>query len=180
MPKRIALFLAALILGFTAGFTYNQNHHYEWNTDLSIQEGLDLIESDTKSILYFGYPTCPWCKEAAPVMQEVAKKERVKVYYICITDENGETLLTDALKSEIQEYMNKSDLDFSEYFDEDTGEFRFYVPTVMIVGNGQIYDFHIGTVDTHDAHERTMTDEEVEELTQIYTDMFKSTKKWRW
>ena len=57
---------------------------------------------------------------------------------------------------------------------DEEGKYQLYVPFVVFVKNGKIMNAHIGTVDGHDAHERTMTEDEQKELTKIYDEMFQS------
>ena len=49
-----------------------------------------------------------------------------------------------------------------------------YVPVVVSIKDGNTIDGHVGTVDGHDAHERVMTEEEVEKLTAIYSEMLEA------
>ena len=50
----------------------------------------------------------------------------------------------------------------------DEGILTLYVPLVLVVKDGKVIDGHEGTLDSHDATERKMTDDEKKELTQIY------------
>ncbi|MFR9256884.1 MAG: hypothetical protein ACLVJ6_16070 [Merdibacter sp.] len=47
-----------------------------------------------------------------------------------------------------------------------------YVPYVFVIRDGKVISAHEGTVESHDAHERQMTDSEKIELTNTYQDMF--------
>ena len=47
-----------------------------------------------------------------------------------------------------------------------------YVPFVVVVKDGEVIAAHEGTVSSHNAHERTMTDSGIIELTNTYQDMF--------
>ena len=40
-----------------------------------------MSEKET-AVFYFGYPDCPWCKEAVPILKEVAKQFHDKIYYV--------------------------------------------------------------------------------------------------
>ena len=54
---------------------------------------------------------------------------------------------------------------------------HLYVPFVVVVKDGKAVSGHIGTVDGHDAHERKMTEKEMQELKKIYADMFSAVTK---
>lgn len=79
-------------------------------------------------------------------------------------------LYTDEQKTQIQPYIQ----DYMSNNDE--GVLTLYVPLVLVVKNGKIIDGHEGTLDSHDATERKMTDQEKEELTQIYTKLMSEAK----
>ena len=46
-----------------------------------MQEALSVFQKES-AILYFGYPSCPWCVEALPVMNEVMKADKQHILYI--------------------------------------------------------------------------------------------------
>lgn len=153
------------------------------NADMSGYEGLDakntqFEESDMDTVLktfdekkdgifYFGYPGCPWCVEAVPVLNEQAKEAGVKIQYIQTRDAEKKLMYTEQQKAKlvplVEQYLNK----------DDDGNYQIYVPFVLIVKNGVAKSGHIGTVDGHDAHERVMTDDEKTQLIAIYQEMLK-------
>ena len=49
--------------------------------DSDMQEALSVFQKKESAILYFGYPSCPWCVEALPVMNEVAKADKQHILY---------------------------------------------------------------------------------------------------
>ena len=58
----------------------------------------------------------------------------------------------------------------------DEGILTLYVPLVLVIKKGKVIDGHEGTLDSHDATERKMTDDEKEELTKIYTKLMSEAK----
>ena len=58
----------------------------------------------------------------------------------------------------------------------DEGILTLYVPLVLVVKDGKVIDGHEGTLDSHDATERKMTDNEKKELTQIYIKLMSEAK----
>lgn len=139
--------------------------------DSDMQEALSVFQKKESAILYFGYPSCPWCVEALPVMNEVAKADKQHILYIRTRDDKKELLYTPKQKLEMISYTKQ----FMEK--DDQGEYQLYVPFVVVVKDGKAVSGHIGTVDGHDAHERKMTEKETQELKKIYEDMFSAVTK---
>lgn len=142
---------------------YGNLPQYAWIDTDTISQGISYIDDDREDrILYWGYEKCPWCKETKPVLQKVAKKLGAKVHYI--QTEQG---LSDAEKEVMKEFLKE----YEDIYITDDGVFHFYVPTLMIIKDGKLSSVHMGTVKEHDATERKMTEEEVEEVEKIYTEM---------
>ncbi|MEE0699547.1 MAG: thioredoxin family protein [Bacilli bacterium] len=123
---------------------------------------IDTIENGS-GIIYLGFPTCPWCKQATPVLNESAKNRDVKeiLYYN----------FKDIRENNTEEYQRLVSL-LSDYIGKDTeGNKRIGAPTVVFVQNGKIKGVHVDTVEGHDASKRKMTEEETNNLKQIYTDL---------
>lgn len=104
-------------------------------------------------------------------MNEVAKADKQHILYIQTRDDKKELLYTQDQKKEMISYTKQ----FMEKDDE--GEYQLYVPFVVVVKDGKAVSGHIGTVDGHDAHERSMTDKEKQELKKLYEDMFSAVSK---
>lgn len=160
----------------------------------SYEEVIDVIKKGT-GIIYLGYPECPWCRSALPVLLEAAKDYKIDtIYYINMHDErdyyevkdgklvykkddNGNDIkgtkgyfkLLSALDSELEEYT-VTDNDGKEY---DTGEKRIYVPLIIFVHDGKIVGTHLSTVDTQESGYDELTDEEYDELNGIYANYIK-------
>lgn len=135
-------------------------------TEISFDDAIDFFKEGKTGVLYFGYSGCPWCQEVVPILEEQKDKHDLDVYWIKTRDAEGERLYTDEQKEEIipyiQEYMKNNK----------EGELTLYVPLVLNVQDGQIMAGHQGTVKGHDAHERTMTDEELDEVQSTFEEMF--------
>ena len=131
----------------------------------TMDEIIDMFDNDQSGLIYFGYVGCPWCSEAIPIMDEVAKSKGLTICYAETYDGEKYTLEGD-VREKIFSYL---DAFLSE---NDEGEKTMYVPFVVVVKNGEVVAAHEGTVDSHNAHERLMNDSEIIELTNIYEDMF--------
>ena len=111
----------------------------------------------------FNISSCPWCKEAKPILKKVAKENGIDIQYVKVRDEEKNRLYTDEQKAIIEPYIQ----DYMSNNDE--GVLTLYVPLVLVVKDGKVIDGHEGTLESHDATERKMTNDEKEQLTKIYT-----------
>lgn len=129
---------------------------------ITYDEVTEILKTSS-GIVYFGFPDCPWCKEITPVLNELAKENSIKeVFYFNPLDMR---------ENDTKEYEDLISL-LSDFLTEDEeGNKRLYFPTIVFVQNGNIKGVNIGTVDTHNAHERTMTDEEKELLKKNLTEL---------
>lgn len=144
------------------GFMETENVFVKSN----MQEVLKMIEEGKSAIVYFGFPDCPWCIEALPIMNEVAKTYHQNIYYVQTRDEDRNLIYTEEEKSAILEVVGE----FEEK--DDDGQIQLFVPLVVVIQDGQAISGNVGTVDGHDAHERKMSEEEKAALTDIYDTMF--------
>ena len=53
---------------------------------ISMEEAIHKMSEKETAVFYFGYPDCPWCKEAVPILKEVAKQFHDKIYYVQTRD----------------------------------------------------------------------------------------------
>ena len=173
MKKIVLLLMVSLLCACSANTETDKDFRETKNqfVDSDMQEALSVFQKKESAILYFGYPSCPWCVEALPVMNEVAKADKQHILYIRTRDDKKELLYTPKQKLEMISYTKQ----FMEK--DDQGEYQLYVPFVVVVKDGKAVSGHIGTVDGHDAHERKMTEKETQELKKIYEDMFSAVTK---
>lgn len=148
---------------------FDENDHVF--LEINFDEATKLLETDDfNGIIYFGYPTCPWCIESLPIMNEVAKEKELSIYYVNKkSDINQEHPEWEQATSDILDEAYGLDKD-------DEGKPRIYVPEVIVVKDGEVVAHHMGTLDEHDATERKMTDDEKEQVKEIYDEMFSKLK----
>lgn len=144
----------------------------------TVNEIIELLENGT-GVIYFGFPECPWCRNAVPVLIKTALEYDIDpIYYYnaySIRDtkhlENG-TIVTD--KEGTEEYNKILELlgnKASIYEGLENEEIkRLYFPTVVFVKNGEIVDIVVGTVDSQDDPFISLTKEQTDELEKKYTD----------
>lgn len=132
----------------------------------SQEDTLKMIQDQKDGIFYFGRPTCPWCVEIVPILNEVAAEKDLYVYYVDTSDKDK------TIFPQIEEAFEEMLTNF-----DDEGNPRMYVPEVIVMIDGKAVDHHIGTLDEHDAHERKMNEDEIAQVKKIYEELLdKATK----
>lgn len=153
-------------------------------------EIIDIIKNKT-GIIYLGFPECPWCRTALPVLFDVVKENKIDtIYYLNIKnerdsyivedgkltyalDENGKEIkgtdgyfkLLDALKEHLSDYI--INIDGKSY---EVGEKRLYAPSVIFVKEGKVLGIQVSTVESQTDGYEPLTKEAYEELYSIYDD----------
>lgn len=136
--------------------------------DANYEEALEMLKKEAFSgVLYFGYPSCPWCEEAIPLMNEAAKSSNLDIYYV--NKKSDFNIKHPELEEEIVKILDAA---YGLEKNKD-GNPHLYVPEVVVIKNGKILQHHLGTFDAHDATERKMTENERIQLKDIYLKMFK-------
>lgn len=136
--------------------------------EITFAQSNDLLERDDfTGIIYYGFPSCPWCIEAVPVMNTVAKEYDLSIYYV-----NKRSQESADHPEEEKKAIEILDAAYGLDKDEETNEPRLYVPEVIVVKDGEIVGHNMGTVKGHDAHERKMTSDEALILKTIYENLF--------
>lgn len=142
--------------------------------EISMDEAADLIENKESGIIYFGFENCPWCQQALPVFLDCLDKEtegkNTPLYYVCTRDDKGELLYSSKEKEKILPYIK----DYMS--DNEDGELTLFVPLFISVNKGEVMDGHVGTLESHDAHERSMTSKEISDLEKIYKNLIDTQK----
>ncbi len=147
---------------------------------------LDILKGGT-GVIYFGYASCPWCRNAVPVLLDAAYDSGIdNIYYVDITFErdkyiysNGELFLEEPptqgyleLLEVLDEYLDEYTIKDDNGNDIETGEKRIYVPLVVFVRDGKIVGIHADTVESQKDPYVVLDDKQREELYNIYMDNF--------
>lgn len=130
------------------------------------------IEANQTFVVYFGFAECPWCKEAAPVLNDVAKEYNRRVIYVDVRPEG-----VDLRAEGAEDYEKTLELLKDFVMADQDGKATLYVPAVYFIKDGEVKKHNIGTVETHNPKENPMTEEEVKQLTKIYQEGFEAAKK---
>lgn len=133
---------------------------------LKRDEIIDTLKSKT-GIVYFGYPSCPWCRNVVPILLEVAIQEKVSVIYYVDIHEIDDQIQQD-LKELLDEYLKT---------DDETNEKILAVPDVYFIKEGTILGHHISTVESYKNPYKGMNDKQKQELKNIYLEYIKELMK---
>ena len=98
----------------------------------SIDEIINILEKGT-GIVYLGFPECQWCQRYVKYINEVAKEMGLeKIYYYNIReDRNNNTEKYLKIVSILEDYLQN----------DEEGNKRIYVPSVIAVKKGEIVGF---------------------------------------
>jgi len=132
---------------------------------LNEKEIVILIKEGT-GILYFGYNTCPWCRNVVPVLIDTVKENNIDtIYYADIHNLN-------------LSYNNKEIYNLlNDYLREnDEGKKVLAVPDVYFIKNGEIVGHQLGAVDSYYNPYVEMTKNQKQELKTIYEGLIKELK----
>jgi len=139
---------------FDNGKTIKTSIPYKNKIKYVKEEELEKILTSGTSVVYFGYPTCPWCRNIVPILIEMVQQSPIDtLYYVDV-----KSIETKQVLNILEEYLET----------DDEGNKRLYVPDVYFIKNGTIFDHHLGTVESYNNAFAGMTDEQKEELKDIY------------
>ena len=136
---------------------------------------------DGTGVIYFGYPECPWCRNAVPVLIEAAKQAEVdQIYYLNNNeDRDTKTLKDGKVVTEKEGTDNYNKLleklgDKASTYEglEDNSIKRLYFPTLVVVKNGEITDYIEGTVDSQKDPQKPLNEKQKKEL-KVKLDKYK-------
>jgi len=147
-------------------------------------EIIDIIKNET-AVIYFGFPECPWCRNAVPVLLDAAKELSInKIYYYNALeirdqkhlDENGNIVVD---KEGTEEYKKLVELLYNNLpvYDglNDESIKRMYFPTVLFVKEGKVIGLHTATLESQKNPSVKLDDNQYQELKQIYMDYMNKT-----
>lgn len=117
------------------------------------EEVLEKMEKKDSFILYFGFPSCPWCRSVLPTFLKEANEQGIRsIYYVdietmrdtLVLDEKGNVQveekgseayysLLEAMNDVLDSYMLKDE----SGNEVDTKEKRIYAPNFVIVQKGK-------------------------------------------
>lgn len=144
----------------------------------SVNDAIKVLENGT-GIIYFGYASCPWCRNAVNVLQHVNASE---ILYVDMSDQRDAYEVIDGVLTKTKDgtdgYYKLLELLASVLEDYivdgvSTGEKRMYVPLVVGIKEGEIVGSHEATVDLNDGQTayNALTSSQQEELKDVYDEI---------
>jgi len=152
----------------------------------SYEEIFKVIDEGT-GVIFFGTPDCDWVRQLVPVMLDASLEVGLgRIYYLdnhedrntLVLEDNGEVKLEKEGSEEYFQLLEKIDSVASHYrvYDMDgkrkeLEDKRLYFPTLLFVKDGEIVDFHEGTLESQvDIYQHPLTDDEKQQLKEILVD----------
>ena len=121
------------------GFT-DENHVFY---DMTVKDMLSKMNDKDTFIVYFGFSDCPYCIQAMPILNTVAKENNQSVGYINTRKDSSWESNTD-----IDDYDDVVDV-FGEYLEyDDEGKKHLYTPHVFFIKDGSVVYQYEGMSDT--------------------------------
>lgn len=146
------------------------------------KKAIDILEHKT-GIIYFGFPTCPWCRNVVPILIDVAKEIGVdKIYYANISEERDAKHLDDDENIVVDKEGSGNYSKIVELLKDELGPYeglkddsikRLYFPTIVFVKNGKVEDIHIGTLDSQEDPYQELNSDQKKELQTIFSKAIK-------
>ena len=142
----------------------------------NIDEIINILEHGT-GVVYLGFPECPWCRNAVPILLGAAEESGIKqIYYLNNHDDrdtkvlkDGEVITENEGTSNYNKLLEKLGDKASVYEGlEDKAIKRLYYPTVVFVKNGEITDYIEGTVESQEDPYTPLTKNQRQELKDKY------------
>lgn len=143
---------------------------------VSGEEVVDIIKNKT-GVIYFGFPECPWCRNAITPLLDVINDNEVETLYYYNNKEDrdiksldGTNIVTE--KEGTDNYYQIVDL-LKDYLGEykglnDPSIKRLYYPTVVFVHDGKVDGIHVSTVESHTVGKTPLNEAQTRELKNIY------------
>jgi len=145
--------------------------------EVGMDEALQLLEDEAfDGIIYFGFPGCPWCQSAVPIMHEVSQQTNTDIFYVSRRHEIRETEDWQEWDAEMAWWLDeKIDMDWIYDASGEPDRPNIFVPQIIHLQNGAVIDAHRGTLEGHDAMTQPeLTSDEHARLLDIYIRIFSS------
>lgn len=149
--------------------TLTDSNHVFYETD--VKSIAEMMDEKKTFVVYFGFDTCPWCLEAVPILDEVAKENDEKVWYV---NTRKDPEWKSNLDIDDYDLLTEKLGDYLPY--DDDGVRHLYTPHVFFIKDGSVVYDHEGTIDGHDAHDETLSAEEKEQVKEYYEEGFSKMK----
>ena len=137
---------------------------------------LESLENGTH-VVYMGWPECPYCRSALPVLLEaVSNHKGVNIHYYNIKAareayESGKNSSLAETYEKIIAALNRDDFDLSDYVNfYDDGTIRYPSSLILFIREGEIVAAHRRTVASQLDGYEPLSSSQRAELLEIYED----------
>lgn len=127
---------------------------------ISVKSAIEIFENKS-GIIYFGYPSCPWCRNIVEILTNLGIENDEVIYYVDV--QHVDTESKDKLFDILDDYLETNE----------AGDKKLYVPDVYFVKDGEIIGHHLSTVESYKNPYLGMNDEQKKELYNIYFEYYK-------
>lgn len=126
--------------------------------EVADKEIISVLEEKT-GIVYFGFPTCPWCRNIIGILTELANEKNIPIYYF-----NPQNIRNDD-NDTYQKLLKRLD---SYLETDDNGKKVLYVPDVYFIKDGKIVGHHLGSLDSQTDPYEKLNESQEKELKELY------------
>ena len=120
--------LAVLGLAFAVSTNGNKNTKTFEFINITIDEYLEKMKEENKSIIYVARPGCSWCQKESPIIKSLGSEYDLKIYYLN-TDPFWDSA-ANTYSKDGEKFINSA-----EQYKDGWG-----TPNTIIVANGKIVD----------------------------------------
>ena len=141
-------------ISYDNGKKIKANIPFDNNVTYVKEKDLESVLTSGDRVIYFGYTTCPWCRNiVSPLVEVINDNNLDKLYYVDVHSVNAKSVY-----DILDEYLE---------FDND-GNKRLYVPDVYFIKDGRIVYHHLGSLDSYKDAFKGMNNKQLNELKSIY------------
>lgn len=162
---------------------------------ITLEEADKMLEEGT-GVIYFGYASCPWCRNLVPVMLDAVQETKLdKVYYVNLIDEEGNDLRSKYILNKKNKPKKEKDASMEYYnilaaLSEHVSQYVLYTeagepvqvpekrlsaPTVVAVKEGTVIGLYESTVEMDEKDGgavKVISKNEKEEAKKAYVELF--------
>ena len=150
-------------------------------------EIVNLMNDKKTFYVYFGFPTCPWCRSVIEKSIEIAQKKNIsKIYYVNVLEIRDKMEVVDGeatrtvegsedyyeLIELLSNVLNNYELQDENGNSIDTGEKRIYAPSFVYIENGKAVKLIEGISENQTDSRMELTDEILEDEENLFSDFF--------
>ena len=122
----------------------------------TIDEVLNILNNWEDAVIYFGNPTCIYCRSAIEVLVDTSKNTELDVIYYLNVDENNAKYneLVTSLGEELTYKENNTN--------------KVYTPLVVFITDGKVVSYNKGTLFSHEDPYKELNESQKQGLSEIY------------